>query len=185
MQSPVNSFVKQLDVCPAGMAGWHTFETLCVDILKFLFTPALKFNSHQAKTLSGISRMDAIFSNRNLTNDSNPDTKNWHHFFIELAARLILFEFKNYDKEDIAKDEVDQIRNYLTEPMGRLAIVISNKKPSDVAFKQRNIVFNREKKVILFLTKNELKEMLYMKERGEQPSDLLVDLLEAFYIQHE
>jgi hypothetical protein len=39
--------------------------------------------------------------------------------------------------------------------------------------------------LILFLTKDHLKEMLFIKERGEDPGDLIVDLVERFYLQHE
>ncbi len=35
------------------------------------------------------------------------------------------------------------------------------------------------------MTKEYLKEMLDIKTRGEEPSNLMVDLVEAFYVQHE
>jgi hypothetical protein len=50
---------------------------------------------------------------------------------------------------------------------------------------KRNTIYSQEKKVILFLTKSHLKEMLLIKERGEDPSDLIIHLIEAFYLQHE
>jgi hypothetical protein len=37
----------------------------------------------------------------------------------------------------------------------------------------------------LFVTVDHLKEMLFIKERGEDPSDLIMDLVERFYVQHE
>jgi hypothetical protein len=40
-------------------------------------------------------------------------------------------------------------------------------------------------KVIMFLTKDHLKEMLFIKERGEELLDLIRDLVERFYLQHE
>jgi hypothetical protein len=183
--SQVSDFIKRLDACPAGSAGWSTFEKLCVEILQFLFRPALTFHSTQARTYSNISRMDAIFANRNITPSSDPLTKNWHHLYVELGARLVLFEFKNYDRTEINQDEVNQTRNYLTKPMGKLAIMICNKKPIEQAHRMRNTIYSSEQKVILFLTKKELKEMLATKERDEDPSDLIVDLVEDFYIQHE
>lgn len=40
--------------------------------------------------------------------------------------------------------------------------------------------------MILFLTPDHLKEMLFIRERREDhPSDLIVDLIERFYLQHE
>jgi len=39
--------------------------------------------------------------------------------------------------------------------------------------------------VILFVTTEQLIEMLFIKERGEDPSDLIIDMIERFYLQHE
>lgn len=73
----------------------------------------------------------------------------------------------------------------MTEPMGRLAIMVCSKQPNEAAHIRRNTVFSSERKVILFLTKEELKELLFIKERGENPADLIVDKIEWFYLQHE
>ncbi|MBB5637677.1 hypothetical protein HDE68_003602 [Pedobacter cryoconitis] len=175
----------RLDTCPKGITGWKTFEILCVEILEHLFVPALNNSGSQTSSFSGIDRRDAIFANRNIAATTVPELKNWHTFYLELKARMIIFEFKNYDKEAIGKEEVNQTRNYIKKTMGKLAVIISNKVVSKRAVIQRNIIFNEDGKVILFVTKENLKEMLYMKERGEEPSDFLMDLLELFYIQHE
>ena len=92
----------------------------------------------------------------------------------------MLVEFKNYDTEDIGKDEVNQTRNYLTKPMGRLAILVTNKAPGDAAHVKRNSIFSEDKKVILFITTQQLIEMLDIKERGEDPADLIMDAVERF-----
>ena len=63
--------------------------------------------------------------------------------------------------------------------------MICSKQPNESAHRQRNTVFTQDEKVIVFLDKEHLKEMLAMKERGEDPSDLVIDLVERFYIQHE
>lgn len=184
--STVNDFIKRLDTCPPGTAGWRIFEDLCVEILDYLFTPAITLHSTQTRTYSGIQRRDAVYSNRNITPSGLPMTKNWHHLYEELKARLILFEFKNYDTSEITQDEINQTRNYMSKPMGNLAILIANKKPTDHAHRHRNTVFTQDNgKVILLMTKDELKEMLAIRERGEDPSDLILDMLEDFYLQHE
>lgn len=183
--SQVNTFIQQLDTCPLGNAGWSQFENLCTEILKFLFVPPLSEPTRQARTYSAVNRRDAIFPNRNITPTNDAVATNWHHLFLELNARMILFEFKNYDATDIGHEEVNQTRNYMTTPMGRLAIMVCSNDPVESAHRQRNTVFTQDQKVILFITKIQLKEMLAMKDRGEQPSDLIVDLVERFYIQHE
>lgn len=183
--SQVNDFIQKLDACPVGAAGWSNFEDICTEVLCYLFVPPLTNPTRQPRSYSGVERKDAIFPNRNIVQTATPEAKNWHHFFIELQARLVLFEFKNYDKTEIGKEEVNQTRNYLNKKMGRLAFIICSKEPDNNAHIMRNKIFNEEGKVILFITKEQLKEMLYIKERGEDPSDFLMDLLEYFYMQHE
>lgn len=181
----INIFIQRLDACPLGQGGWVQFEDLCSEILSYLFVPPLNPPTRQGRTYSGVNRRDAIMPNRNFVANDAIETKNWHHLFLELNARMILFEFKNYDVTDIGHEEVNQTRNYMTNPMGRLSIMICSKEPVESAHRQRNTVYSTEQKVILFINKEQLKEMLAMKENGEQPSDLIIDLVEKFYIQHE
>jgi hypothetical protein len=172
--------IDRLYLCPKGRVGWKDFEDICIKILCYLFVPPLSQPKIQSRTYSGIDVRDAVFPNRNF------DSLNiWGELLRELEARLILFEFKNYDKEEMGKEEVDQTRNYLTAPMGRLAIVCCNKPPNEAAHRRRNSIFSSEKKVILFLTPDHLEEMIFRKERGEDPADLIMDMVEEFYLQHE
>lgn len=178
--SRVTDLIGELDACPIGRAGWTAFEDACIAILEFLFVPPLTRPVIQCRTLSGTNRRDAVLPNRNFG-----ERNNWGALLSELNARMILFEFKNYDATELGHEEVIQTDNYLTEPMGKLAVIISTKVPDKGAHIQRNTIYSRHGKVILFLTKDHLKEMLFIKERGEDPSDLIVDLVEKFYLQHE
>lgn len=98
---------------------------------------------------------------------------------------MVLFEFKNYDREEIGKEETNQTRNYLNRPMGKLAIMCCNRSPNESAYIKRNTIYSEDGKVILFVTTEQLIEMLFIKERGEDPSDLIMDMIERFYLQHE
>ena len=178
--SVVSDLVRRLNDCPAGSPGWAQFESVCIDILTFLFVPPLSPPKIQPRTYADTDRRDAVFPNR-----QDIGSGAWAKIFRELEARLILFEFKNYDATEIGKDEINQTRNYLTPAMGRLAIICSNKAPNKQAHRKRNTIFAEEKKVILFLSKDKLEEMLYIKERGDDPGDLILDEIEWFYLQHE
>lgn len=171
---------KKLDSCPAGKTGWKAFEDACIDTLRFLFVPPLTEPLVQPRTYSGVDRRDAVFPNRNLDAGNN-----WAHLLRELDARMILFEFKNYDRTEVGKEETNQTRNYMAKPMGRLAILCCNREPNSAAHQKRNTIFSEDGKVILFVTASQLKEMILIKERGEDPSDLIMDLVERFYVQHE
>lgn len=172
--------IRRLETCPAGSPGWRAFEDVCIEILEHLFVPPLAEPKIQARTLSGTERRDAVFPNRNSISDNN-----WGEIYRELDARLVLFEFKNYGSEDIGGEEVNQIGTYLRKQMGRLGILCCNKRPVQSAYIRRNTFLSEQKKIILFITKKELKEMLYRKERAEDPSDVIIDLLEWFYLEHE
>jgi hypothetical protein len=171
---------RKLTACPAGIAGWSAFEDACVETLRYLFVPPLTEPIAQPRSYSGIDRRDAVFPNRNFNAQNH-----WGQFYHELDARLVLFEFKNYDKQEIGKEETNQTRNYLTKAMGRLAFVCCNRTPNRAAYLKRNTIYSEEHKVIVFLTVEHLVEMLFIKERGEDPSDLIMDLVEQFYLQHE
>lgn len=172
--------VKALRACPSGLSGWKAFEDAAVEILKYLFVPPLAAPHIQPRTFSEIDRRDAVFPNRAFSGDGP-----WAQMYKELDARMVLFEFKNYDKTEVGKDEVNQTRNYLTKPMGRLAILCCNKPPVDAAHTKRNTIFSEDQKVILFVTADDLEEMVNMKVNGDDPGYFLVDLVERFYLSYE
>lgn len=171
---------RRLATCPPGLMGWREYEDVALAALTCLFVPPLEPPRVQVRTLSGMDRRDAIFPNRVM--DTN---KSWGLLHKELNARLVLVEFKNYDRLGIGKGETDQVRNYMKPTMGRLAIVCCNKPPQPEALVRRNQTYSQEGKVILFLTTIDLMEMLDMQGRGEDPSDFIVDCYETFLIEHE
>jgi len=126
----------------------------------------------QPRSLSGIDRRDVVFPNR-----IDDTSLAWGLLRKDHDARYVLVEFKNYESEEIGKEEVDQTRNYMTKALGRLAIVVCNKPPHESARRRRNMVYSEENKVILFLTTAHLREMLDMKDRGDDPTDLILDQL--------
>jgi hypothetical protein len=132
---------RRLDSCPAGIGGWKQFEDACIDTLRHLFVPPLTEPILQPRSYSGIDRRDVVFPNRNIGSSNN-----WGKLYQELQARMILFEFKNYDREDIGKEEVNQARNYMTKPMGRLGILCCNYLPNHAAHVKRNSIFSEEGK---------------------------------------
>jgi len=177
----VARLIKRLDKCPAGERGWSDFEKICTEILTLLFVPPLDKPHIQPKTYSRTNRRDAVFPNKNFSVSGN-----WGLFYKELDASMILCEFKNYDRSSIGHREVIQTNFYLRrKTFGRLALMVCSKTPNASAHKVRNTIFSEEGKVILFLTKDDLKEMLLRKQKGEDPSDLLADLYYKFKLQHE
>jgi len=169
-----------LSCCPPGQSAWREYEDAALAVLQYLFVPPLNAPYPQPRSYSGLDRCDAVFPNR-VVDTSKP----WGLLRHDLDAKLILVEFKNYDREEIGKVETDQTRNYLKAAWGRLAIICSNKLPNDAAHRRRNIIYSEERKIILFITTADLLEMIDMKDRGDDPSEFVVDSVERFLIQHE
>jgi hypothetical protein len=180
MMSHEETLRTRLNVIPPGISGWKQFEDVATEVLCHLFVPPLTNPIRQARSYSGIDRRDAIFPNRN-----HGIQNHWGRLLHELKARMILVEFKNYDSEVVGKDEVNETRNYLTKPLGRLALIVSTKEPNHAAHVKRNTIYSEDRKVIVFLSVEHLNEMLYMRERGEDPADLIMDAIERFYIGWE
>jgi hypothetical protein len=98
---------------------------------------------------------------------------------------MILIEFKNYDKEEIGPEQVVQISSYMRKAWGQLAIMCCSKNPNESARKIRNTIYSQQEKIILFLTIEHLREMLDIKDRGQEPSDLILDSVDEFLLQHD
>ena len=178
---PDGNFLRQrLEQCPPGRPGWKEYEDACIDALKHLVFLPLEEPYIQPRTYSGIDRRDAVFPNRNMEGHNN-----WGHIFKELAARMVLFEFKNYDREEIrqGRDQPDQKLSKQAD--GKARNQCCNRSPNESAYIKRNTIYSEDGKVILFVTTEQLIEMLFIKERGEDPSDLIMDMIERFYLQHE
>jgi hypothetical protein len=182
--SEINDFIHNLYSCSEGQEGWKDFEDICIDILCYLFVPPLNKPRIQPRTLSGTTRRDAVFPVRKSSIDQN---RSWKDLIEGFNNRMLLVEFKNNKKTNITPEEVGQLFIYMSPPMGNLALMICNIKPKPRAhaYIKRNSLYSEYKKVILFLDKSDLREMLFIKERGENPADLLLDQIDAFYVQHE
>lgn len=180
--SQASELFEKLCSCPKGNDGWQEFENVCIEILSYLFVPPLIGPRIQPRTYSGIYRRDAVFPIRE---NSIEQSSSWRQLYRELHARLVLFEFKNYGSKQIGSKEVDQTLNYMTEPMGNLAILVCNKRPSQQAHIRRNTIYSDYKKVILLFEKEHLNEMILIRERGDDPADFILGEVEEFYLQHE
>lgn len=172
----IDRLVHCLKNCPSGRDGWRDYENICIEILNFLFVPPLKSPKIQSRTESGLDIRDAIYPNRSVN-------ENWRFIRDDYDAKYILFEFKNYSHDngmDLGKDEVNQVKNYLYQTIGRLGIVCCPRKPNNNGIQARKMAYIEEKKLILFLTNEDLIEMIMKKYKGEDPSDNIIDLIDEF-----
>jgi hypothetical protein len=175
-----NDLRCRLDACPPGDAGWTEFERVGILAMEYLFVPPLQPPRVQCRTLGGAERRDAVFANR-----QRDPASNWGLLHADHRARMILTEFKNYDKEEIGPEQVTQTSSYMRDEWGQLAIMCCSKKPTTLAHRHRNTIYGRDKKIILFVTAGHLREMLDIKDRGQDPSDFILDSVEEFLLQQD
>ncbi len=172
--SRYKEFEKRLKECPAGQKGFKQYEKLCSEILQYNFEGKLKHIKDQKSTDDGSQIRDTIF--RNLRVGDLFD-----RIFSRFDADFIVFDPKNYS-DQITKTEVDSISKYASPAIGRFVVLISPKGADDATAKTQHRIFNTDKKVILSISNADLLEMIERKERGENPEDLLDDLLDKMLL---
>ncbi len=96
---------------------------------------------------------------------------------------MVVVDIKNYTKE-IGKDEVHHVAGYLNEAIGGFGLIVSTTKPNHAAQVKQKTAYS-EGKFLLFVTYEHVREMLFMKDRGDEPSDLIMDLAYRFYADWE
>jgi hypothetical protein len=174
----IQGLIKQLDNCPEGWKDWKRYEDICLEILTYLFVPPLGEPKIQSRRESGIDVRDAVFPNRN-------NNENWKFIRDDYDAKYIVFEFKNYSESgsDIDKHVLLQIDDYLKKTIGRFGIICSKKKPNKSGFEKRKDIYIERNKLIIFLTNEDLKEMLLRKHKKMDPSDIIIDLIDDFNLK--
>jgi hypothetical protein len=176
------TLLARVEACRSGEEDWREFADASLDLLKHLFVPPLRdpYVEYETSTLSGTDRRDAIFPNRMI----DPEATLWGYLRFELNAKLIVIDFKNFAPD---KEAVIKTLTYVRPEMGRLALICCREPPQQSALVKRNQQFkdNDSSPILLFLTPSDLREMCDRKERGEDPADLIADLVDLFYIQLE
>lgn len=173
------AMICELENCPEGMAGWKSYEDICIKIIDHLFVPPLNPPKIQCKRESGIDIRDAIYPNRGLDD-------NWRFVRDDYDAKYIVVEFKNYSKTGSAIDKqtVLQVDDYLKKKtIGRFGIICSKKLPDFSALEKRRDVFTESGKLILFINNEHLKDMLLRKYNDLDPFDIINDLIDDFNLK--
>ena len=161
---------QRLLACRPGRADWRTFETLCVEILKFIFTDLGPIHE-QVRSEGGMEITDAAFK--------NPlNHRFWKEVHRQFDCEHVSVEFKN-EKRPIGPDAFAQIAVRLDNPsMGRFGMVIGRKPLSANCRKKCCRALSRihGRKLILVLDDTMLIQMIDSRARGEYPEKVLTEL---------
>ncbi|WP_298581452.1 restriction endonuclease [uncultured Luteimonas sp.] len=158
-----------------GKATWASYERLCDRILRYLFPNDLHGWHTQKRTDDGLNRFDYVCR-------IIPGTDFWSFLIDHLNSRYVLFEFKNYTGK-IKQGQVLTTEKYLLERgLRRVAIILSRGGADKNAIALAQGAMRESGKLMLILDDDRVCEMLHMKEKGEDPTDLLFDLADNFLL---
>lgn len=166
---------KELRSLKRGKVTSSAYEDLCERIIKYLFFTQLSGWHRQKRTHDGLSRVDFICRIK-------PGIDFWDFVITHLNSRYILFEFKNY-RASVKQEQILTTEKYLLEKgLRRIAIVMSRAGSSKSAMKMAQGAMREHGKLILVLDDDLVCRMLHMKERGEDPADLLFEVADEFLL---
>lgn len=165
---------SSLRALPCSRNNWREYERICTAILTYIFAPDLAAPDIQSRSDDGLDIIDAIFPIR-----SNQPP--WSLVRSEYRTRFVVAEFKNYC-DPIGQAQVESIAQYLWRPAQRFfGLLVSRQDPSPNAIARRRRKWLEEEKCIVFLTDDDLCEMLQLREAQLQPFDVVDAQLEDFF----
>lgn len=165
----------ELRALKPGRGTWSAYEKLCDSILRYLFPNDLYGWHKQARTEDGFSRYDYVCRIK-------PAAEFWRFLIDHLNSRYVLFEFKNY-KGQIKQGQVLTTEKYLLEKgLRRAAIIITRAGADKGAHAMIQGAMREHGKLMLVVDDEQVCKMLHMKDKGDDPADLLFDVADEFLL---
>jgi hypothetical protein len=165
-EPPLAAFLADLETVPSGAAGATAFQRVVLRAISELFEPDLVDGREQVRTESGTEIRDVVFSN-------DSDAPFLRYLANSHGNHVIVFECKNKARVDV--DDINQLANYLGDPMGYVGVVVARGPATDSVRRKCIATYakSRPGRVILVLSDTDLREMQGAKERGGRPVDHL------------
>lgn len=166
-------YIQRLDSIIEGNNNADKYEKFCVDVLKYLFSDILSLWEEQKKSNDDLYRFDLICKIKNNTNSEFFNTI--EKYFL---SKYIVFEFKNYIDE-ITQREVYTTEKYLYKTALRMVAIILTRNGVDKnGMKAIKGTLRENGKLLIVLDDNDIKQMIYAKENGEDYNEILINKLD-------
>jgi hypothetical protein len=166
--------LASLSALRTGVASAYEYQRLVLALLNTLFEPELVDGEPQARTASGVEIRDIIYTN-------NSDRSFLRFLQVEHSNLLLVFDCKNVAALDA--DDVNQMANYLGDPLGRCGFIVTRAAATDANLKKARATYNKgsPRKVVLVLSDADLEVMVEMKRAGKRhPVDHLQRVYRSF-----
>lgn len=159
---------------PVGLASAYEYQRLVLVLLNSLFEPELVDGEPQVRTATGVEIRDIVYTN-------NSDRPFLRFLQTEHANLLLVIDCKNVAALDT--DDVNQLANYLGDPMGRCGLIVTRHPASESIARKARATYNKgtPRRVVLILSDADLGVMVDMKRSGTRhPVDHLQRVYRAF-----
>lgn len=169
-------FCQKLSKCPPGKESFRTYEDIGNEILIHLFKEELGEPKVQSTSIDRAQRRDVLFRNKR----NSP-------FFKRIAERFgadfVIVDYKNYS-DPLDGTVVTDVAKYANKALGKFIVVVSRKGFSEAAYTTQAREFRDSGVIVLSVCDEHLLEMVIRKKSGEDPSDILEDLLDEMLINY-
>jgi hypothetical protein len=166
--------LSRIKALTPGIALAYEYQRLILLLLNALFEPELVDGEPQSRTASGVEIRDIIYTN-------NSDRAFLRFLQTEHSNLLLVFDCKNVGALDA--DDINQIANYLGDPLGRCGIIVTRSPATESNLKKARATYNKgsPRKVVLVLSDADLEIMVEMKRAGTRhPVDHLQRVYRTF-----
>jgi hypothetical protein len=160
-QDDCSGLLNSLSSLPVGHGSAYAYQRLLLQLFNCLLEPELVDGEEQVRTSSGVEIRDLVYSN-------NSDLPFFNYLLNTYGNLLLVFECKNVEALD--GDDINQLANYLGDPMGRFGILVTRKAPSDRILAKARATYNKQhpRKGIVILHDEDLGIMVGMKKAGSR-----------------
>ena len=171
--SQATDLERRLTAVAAGKVEWSLYQSLCGDILAYLFCPPLEQPIGESANESRINRRDFVLPNY-------ADAGFWHFLRVEFRAHYVVVDAKNYTR-GVKKGEILQLANYLSpHGAGLFGLIVTRTSAARSAELTRREQWIIHQKLILVLNDDDLRQMLALKASGGRPEDIVRQQIEDF-----
>ena len=172
-ESPSGELIYGLKQIAPGREGWAAYQRNVRDILAALWCPPLEQPISELSNSTGVNRRDIIFPNYATAGI-------WMFLRDHYQAHYVVVDAKNYNFP-IKKDEVLQIANYLGDfGAGLFGVIVCRSGVSDSAEITRREQWVLHRKLLVFLTDEDLEQMASFASNDIDPATVVRQKIEDF-----
>lgn len=168
-----DQLAEELQAIPRGRGHWSVYQKKLAIIVEHLFCPALGKPIYELFDEPKVNRRDIIMPNH--CSDGY-----WFYVRSKYMADYIVIDAKNFT-DKIKKEEILQMANYLKEyGCGLFGIICARGEVDRDAFITRTEQWMVHRKLIVFLSDDDVLQMLSLRRDGLQPEEVIRQKIDDF-----